>query len=117
QTSFESSTPFPQYSAAHVAEHPSPSSVSPSSQVSPRSTMPLPHSSADVQVALHPSPLIVLPSSHASLESTIPSPQLGSEQFAWQPSASSVLPSSQASPTSASSTPLPQLSSDRHIAE
>src|SRR4051794_869389 len=68
-----------------VDEQPSPSTVFPSSQVSPLSTMPLPQhgggggggGSSVWQVDEQPSPSIVLPSSHCSPLSTWPSPQHG----------------------------------------
>src|SRR5262245_11161575 len=97
----------------------------PSSQASPESTWPLPHTSLEQQSALQPSPSMVLPSSHASVScpagqlvsarisvSTRWLPQVSSErQSDAQPSPLSVLPSSQTSPTAVSSMPLPQTSS------
>ena len=83
-------------------------SVFPSSQASPRSTIPLPHPSSFRQSASHPSPGSRLPSSHCSPRSTMAFPQVSSDvQVALHPSPGRRLPSSQ---TSGSSTvPLPQI--------
>src|SRR5690242_3336040 len=105
----------------------SPLIVLPSSQTSPRSTVPLPHVWFDVQVLLHMSgmhlpetqspfalhgvpsmhlPLNVLPSSQTSPKSMMLLPHTSFVQFGEQPSPGARLPSSHCSPGSI--TPLPQ---------
>src|SRR5262245_16706035 len=99
--SARSITPLPQFrvhtlgsplhdqwsSTKHVVEHPSPSTVAPSSQVSPASRAPLPQFGVQtlgvplqlqppstVHVSEQPSPAAALPSSHASSTCWTPSP-------------------------------------------
>src|SRR5689334_12575967 len=88
-----------------LAEQPSPLCVLPSSQVSPVSTLWLPHCGPPGsvwQVEEQPSPSSVLPSSHCSPVSTLWLPHTGPPGSVWQveeqPSPSSVLPSSHCSP-------------------
>src|SRR5439155_814540 len=92
-------------------EQPSPETVLPSSQTSPRvgSRMPLPHTSSDLQFAEQPSPETLLPSSQTSpwSVSTTLLPHVSSDlQSPEQPSPETLLPSSHAS--SGVTTPLPQ---------
>src|SRR5688572_16911335 len=82
-----SDSPAPAISVAHSAEHPSPSTVSPTSHRSPSSTMEFPqvarrqawgapaqnHPGSRVH-ALQPSPAVVLASSHPSSPSSTPLP-------------------------------------------
>src|SRR5215831_20233976 len=73
-------------SSVHVAEHPSPETVLPSSHCSLGSFSPSPHGDVQPFVPTHtgsarqsepqPSPPVVLPSSHASPPSFTPSPHL-----------------------------------------
>src|SRR4029453_9000550 len=65
---------LPAASSWQVALQQSPSSVLPSSQVSPAVTTPLPHP-VGLQFASQPSPLVGLPSSQASSGASMPSPQ------------------------------------------
>ena len=99
-----------------VALQPSPAVLLPSSQVSPVSTLLLPHTAAGSdsvwQVALQPSPAALLPSSHCSAPSFLPSPHTAAPmvsvvQVFEQPSPSVVLPSSHCS--APSFLPLPHL--------
>src|SRR5689334_8107190 len=95
----------------HSGSHPSYFAALPSSQSSPGSTAPSPHTGSDSswQPAEQPSPPIVLPSSQVSPGSVAPSPHTGAVslwQVAEQPSPGAVLPSSQVSPGSVA--PLPQ---------
>ena len=99
-----STMPLPQTSRdLQSDEQPSPETVLPSSQTSPRplSRTPLPQTSVDWQSAEQPSPRAVLPSSHSSPASmsTTPLPQVSSDlQSPEQPSPLWLLPSSQTSP-------------------
>src|SRR5262249_20382213 len=88
-----------------VPEQPSPFFRLPSSQTSPTSRMPLPHSSFDLQSALQPSPPLVLPSSQTSPGSMTPLPHTSRLHCDEQVSPSMMLPSSHSSP--GSTTPLP----------
>src|SRR5689334_5581520 len=74
-----------------AAEHPSPSTLLPSSHCSPGSRLPSPHvgRTSSLQAAEHPSPSTLLPSSHSSPASRLPSPHVGEISFlqvAEQPS-------------------------------
>jgi len=105
-------------SAIHVALHPSPPAVFPSSQDSPDSIDPLPHL-APVRVlelqsiaqyvqdhipGLHTAPLFV-PLSHDSPVCTIPSPQKVFLQVLLQLSPFALLPSSHSSPVVTTQSP------------
>src|SRR5215470_13681646 len=93
-------------SMAHADEHPSQSSVLPSSHSSVPHMTPSPQPVTSVQPLLQLSQSFVLPSSHASPGSTVPSPQYG---MRWHcASQRSAVGGSHCSPQAELATPSPQ---------
>src|SRR5262245_47604277 len=88
--------PLSQASIMHSAEHPSPSTLFPSSHSSTELTTLSPQDSF-LQSSLQPSPAIVFPSSHSSKISIFPSPHRSSWQVLLQPSPFTLDPSSHSS--------------------